>query len=283
MRKLEYKIDCDIVIKDYIKKNIGKKFYRYLKRVGYELYLNNDLVKEYYKAFTDDILTIKYNEDTILDTNYYQKELDIIYEEKDFMVLYKPKGLKTIPTGYNDFKSLYNMILYYYKENNINGTIHFINRLDKDTEGLLLVAKNKITANIFSKSLNNINREYLALVEGIVTNSGTISIGIKKEDGIKRVPSLDGKPSLTYFEVVKNYGDKTLLKLRLDTGRCHQIRVHMSYINHPIVGDPLYGSGDDLHLCSFHIKFINPTNNMPLEFVRYPRWYDYNEEQKSNN
>lgn len=278
MRELEYIIDKDIIIKEYIKNNISKKFYRYLKRVGYTIYLNGNIVKNYNVAHTSDILKIAYEEESTNDTNYYEKELDIVYECDDFFVLYKPKGLKSIPTGYNDFKSLYNMILYYYKCKGIKGTVHFINRLDKDTEGLLIVAKNKITANKLSNNLDSIKREYLAIVEGIIENDISIDIGIKQGEGIKREASIDGKDSFTYCHPLKYKNNTTLVQLRLESGRCHQIRVHMKYVGHPILGDPLYGTGDDLHLCSYRIKFINPVDNTNMEFMRYPEWRNIFEE-----
>ncbi len=278
MRTLEFEIKNEIIIKEFIKQNISKKFYRYLKRSNYTLFLNGKTTMSHFKAYSGDILRIEYVENNIEDTNYYPMDLDIIYEDDDFMVLYKPSGLKTIPTGYNDFKSLYNALLYYYKENNIKGTIHFINRLDKDTEGILLVAKNKITANIFSKDLNNIKRKYITQVTGIVCEDGKISLPIKKcDDSIKRIVSSDGKKSITNYKVLSHNNDSTFLEVSLETGRCHQIRVHMAYINHPIVGDVLYGSGNGLMLCSYCIKFKNPRNNKMMEFKRYPRWYS-NEE-----
>lgn len=273
MRRLEYNIIEDIIIKDFIKVNISKKFYRYLKRVGYKLYLNNKLVNNYDKAFVGDILLITYNEDNVIDEHYYKLDLDIIYECNDFLVIYKPSGLKTIPTGHNDFISLYNALLYYYKINNIKCTIHFINRLDKDTEGLLLVAKNKITANLFSKDLNNISRKYLSIVEGIISNDGYVNVAIKKGEGIKRIVDDSGKYSLTKYKVLKYLDNNTLLELELSTGRCHQIRVHMSFIGHPIVGDSLYGNGFNLYLCSYYIKLKNPFNNEILEFKKYPKWF----------
>ena len=226
-------------------------------------------IKNYDILHNGDILDIIYDDINKEDVSY-EYEIDIIYECKEYMIINKPSGLKTIPTGYNDFKSLYNAIIYYYSNNNMNNTIHFINRLDKDTEGLVLVCKDKYSANLFSKNLSNINRKYLAFVEGIITSSGIINKAISKTEGIKRKISDDGKESITKYNVIKNYDDKTLIELSLETGRCHQIRVHMSSIGHPVLGDSLYGNGNNLCLCSYYISFIDPFNGEYKEFSIEP-------------
>lgn len=275
MKKIKYEIKEDILIKDFIKNNISKKFYRYIKRNGYKLYRNDKEVLNYELVHNNDILTIEYKDSITTDNNLYEMDLDILYETDYLMVIYKPKGLKTIPTGYNDFKSLYNGILYYYKKNNIEKTIHFINRLDKDTEGLLLVAKDKLMANMLSKDLKNIDRYYYAYVEGILKNKkGIINSPIKKSDnGIKREVSFLGKEAITEYEVLKELDGNSILNIHLETGRCHQIRVHLSSIGHPIIGDNLYGLGNDLHLASYRIKFKDPVNNKMIDIIKNPGWW----------
>lgn len=273
MKKVEYEVDLRQPIKDFIKLNISKKFYRYIKRNGYYITLNDEVIEAYKMCEVGDKLTIFYNEEAICDDHLYEFDIDVLYECEEYMVIYKPKGLKTIPTGYNDFKSLYNAILYYYKKNNINKTIHFINRLDKDTEGILVVAKDKMSANYLSKHLDEVNRYYLAYVCGILDNKeGSINKPIKKGEGIKRIISEDGKEAITHYRVLKEVNDNSILELKLDTGRCHQIRVHLSSIDHPILGDPLYGDGDDLHLCSYKIEFSD-MNNKNISIIKYPSWY----------
>lgn len=272
MKKLTYEVQSDQLIKDFIKLNISKKFYRYIKRNGYYIILNGKKTEAYLECKKGDILDIFYNEGELKDDHAYDHPIEILYETKNYMILYKEKGLKTIPTGYNDFKSLYNAIIFYYQKNNINKTIHFINRLDKDTEGILLVAKDKITANRLSLNLDNIKRYYIAYVEGVFDNKeGVIDKPIKKGEGIKREVNTFGKEAITYYRVLKEKNDNTYLELSLKTGRCHQIRVHLSSINHPIVGDPLYGRGDDLHLCSYKIEFMD--NDNLIKIVKYPKWY----------
>lgn len=271
--RLEYKVDREISIKEYIVDAVSRKFFRHLKTLNVKYYVNGTEKRSHEILKNGDILEIIYDDDIIDDPNVYEMDIDILYQNDDFMIINKPKGLKSIPTGYNDFKSLYNAINYYFKKNNINQTIHFINRLDKDTEGILVVAKNKYMASILSANLDNINRYYLALVEGDIKDDGKIDMPISRESsGIKRMVDDSGKESITEYKVLKRYGDKTLLELHLLSGRCHQIRVHMSYIGHPIVGDPLYGNGDNLHLTSYKIEMVNPTNNELINISIDPSW-----------
>ena len=159
------------------------------------------------------------------------------------------------------------------KKNNIeDSTIHFINRLDKDTEGLLIVAKDKYSASILSKNLSNIKKCYKAICCGIIHSDGEIHTSIKKDVGIKRIVSDDGKPSITKYKVLKYIEDNTLLDIEIMTGRCHQIRVHLQSIGHPILGDPLYGEGDMLHLTSYKIEFNDPFNGEFIHFEIKP-WF----------
>lgn len=270
MKELKLEIAYDATLKEYIKDNISRKFARHLKNMNVLYFLNDIEVKNYCLVSKGDILKIVYEQDVSSDINYYDIPLDILYECEEYIIINKPSGLKTIPTGYNDFSSLYNALLLYYKKNNKQNTIHFINRLDKDTEGILIVAKDKYSALVLSKMLDNINRYYLALVEGVIEKDGTIEAPIKKDNNQKRVVDKDGKESITTYKVLKKYEDKTLLELKLYTGRCHQIRVHLSYIGHPIVGDVIYGSGCNLHLCSYKLNFIDPFSNKEMNFEIKP-------------
>ena len=272
--RLEYEIFEDIVIRDFILSNTSRKFKRFLKRINASYYINDLPAKNYQTLHKGDILIVEYD-DQIVDANHIvDMPLDILYEDDYYMVINKPRGLKTIPTGFNDFNSLYNGILSYYKKNNINKTIHIINRLDKDTEGLLLVCKDKYTALEMSKDIKAIKRLYLAYVEGELKGSGDINIPISITEGIKRKAGESGKESLTHYKALKYDGFKTLVELSLETGRTHQIRVHMKYLGHPIVGDPLYGSGEKLCLCSYKIEFVNFYTGEEIKREIKPTFYE---------
>lgn len=272
MKRIEYIVEYDSIIKDYIKEKESRKFLRHLKALDVEYKLNGNMVRSHIEIKKGDHLELIYKDDVIRDNNFYDYPLDIVYDCPEYMILNKPRGLKTIPTGYNDFKSLYNAILFYYKKNNISNTIHFINRLDKDTEGLLIVAKDKRSAHTMSSMLKEINKYYLALCEGIIDKDGIISAPIKRGVGIKREIGKDGKEAKTYYKVLKHIGNNTLLELKLDSGRCHQIRLHLSSIGHPIVGDVLYGIKGDLHLTSYKLEFKCPFSGKNISYSVKP-WF----------
>ncbi|QCZ48329.1 RNA pseudouridine synthase [Levilactobacillus brevis] len=174
--------------------------------------------------------------------------LEIVYEDADVLVVNKPQGMVVHPAPGHPNHTLVNALLYHSPLSQINGTLRpgIVHRIDKDTSGLLMVAKNDHAHQSLSAQLQaktNL-REYVAIVHG----------NIKEEDGVIRAPLgrspkdrkkqaivADGRPAVTHFRVLERYGTYTLIACRLETGRTHQIRVHMAYINHPVAGDPLYG------------------------------------------
>jgi 23S rRNA pseudouridine1911/1915/1917 synthase len=147
----------------------------------------------------------------------------------------------------------------YYKQNHIKSTIHLVNRLDKDTSGYLLVAKYRDIHHYFSKDINKVKRVYHAYVEGIV-DEGTIDLPILKvEKQMRRIIDEKGKPSITHYRLIKSYDDYSLVECVLQTGRTHQIRVHMAAIGHPLIGDSLYGGKEgEFYLDSVEISFTHP-------------------------
>lgn len=203
----------------------------------------------------------------------------IIYEDEDLIVIDKPANMTVHPSVKYFENSLENALTYYFLENNEDVVCHCINRLDKDTTGLMIVAKNRFSANILSKSLmkKEIKRKYLALVQGKFENKvGCINAPIEREnpDSIIRIVDFkNGKDAITNYEVL-NYNPKTdvsLVKLELLTGRTHQIRVHMKYLGHPLIGDELYNKTNKqlnrqaLH--SYYLSFQHPITNKPLTFT----------------
>lgn len=177
--------------------------------------------------------------------------LDIVYEDDVLLIVNKPKGMVVHPASGNYEHTLVNGLLYYCKDSlsDINGVIRpgIVHRIDKDTSGLLLVAKTNEAHTYFSDLLyrHDIDRIYYAVAEGDFHNkAGKVDapIGRHKTDRIKMaVDTRNGKKAVTHFEVLENFENHAFLKLQLETGRTHQIRVHMSYIGHPLVGDPVYG------------------------------------------
>ena len=177
-------------------------------------------------------------------------DLDIVYEDDYLMVINKPSGMVVHPANGHYSNTLVNALLYHTKYlSNNNGKIRpgIVHRIDKDTSGLLVVAKNDDVHEALAKQLKDktLSRIYIALVSGRINHdTGTIDapIGRDKQDRKKMtVTDENSKEAITHFKVLERYKNATLLELKLETGRTHQIRVHMAYINHPVVGDPVYG------------------------------------------
>lgn len=205
--------------------------------------------------------------------------LNIIFEDDSLLIINKPAGIPVHPSILHFDNSLSNGVAYYFQENNIKRKIRPVNRLDKDTSGIVVFAKNEYIQESLVKQMKSKKfvKEYFAILEGFLQkNFGTINAPISRKEGsiIEREVNQNGDISITHFEVIKRFSasnkNLSFVKFNLETGRTHQIRVHSKYINHPILGDSLYGSESDLisrqALHSFKISFIHPMTNELLEF-----------------
>ena len=208
--------------------------------------------------------------------------LEIVYEDKDIIVVNKPKGMVVHPANGNPDGTLVNAIMNICKDSlsGIGGEIRpgIVHRLDKDTSGLLIVAKNDLAHINMSKQIKDreVKKIYIALVKGNINeNEATINmpIGRSTKDRKKMAVRKDGKEAITHFKVLKRYGDYTLLKVKIDTGRTHQIRVHLAEIGHPVVGDMVFSKGKNefgvegqmLHAQSLEFKHPITGQEMHLE------------------
>lgn len=205
-------------------------------------------------------------------------DLDIVYEDDDVIVVNKANGVVVHPGAGNHSGTLVNGLLYHTKLSDINGEVRpgIVHRIDAYTTGLLMVAKNNRAHEILAEELaeKKTYRKYVALVWGVIeSDSGEIDapIGRSKNDRKKMAIRADGKEAITHFKVLKRYEKATLIELRLETGRTHQIRVHMNYIGHPVVNDPVYGNRklfDETGQC-LHAKelgFVHPTTGEYMQF-----------------
>jgi 23S rRNA pseudouridine1911/1915/1917 synthase len=209
-----------------------------------------------------------------------EMDLDIVYEDNDILVVNKPKGMVVHPAPGHVSGTLVNGLMAHCKDlSGINGVMRpgIVHRIDKDTSGLLVVAKNDAAHESLSRQLadKTCRREYLAIVHHPFSHTiGTVNapIGRDPKDRQKMaVTAKNSKEAVTHFEVLENFKDFSYLRLRLETGRTHQIRVHMAYIEHPVAGDPKYGprktidaNGQLLH--AYKLELIHPVTGEKMEF-----------------
>lgn len=247
--------------------------------------INQNSVNKKYKLSENDTINVKIPKPQELKVVAENIPLDIVYEDNDLLIVNKPKDMVVHPAPGNYSGTLVNALLYHCKNSlsGINGIIRpgIVHRIDKDTSGLLIVAKNDTSHKELAEQIKNhsFTREYEAVVYGnLKEDTGTINANIARHKTDRKkmavVPFL-GRNAVTHYTVLKRYGNFTHIKLKLETGRTHQIRVHMSYIGHPVVGDEVYANpknnpfkflkGQCLHAKT--IGFIHPTTKEYMEFT----------------
>lgn len=242
--------------------------------------VNGEEIKAKYKVREGDVIEIDVPEPEPLEVIPENLNLEIVYEDEDVLVVNKPKGMVVHPAPGHTTGTLVNGLMYHCKDlSGINGVLRpgIVHRIDKDTSGLLMVAKNDHAHHSLVEQLVNktVTRKYTALVHGhIAHDKGTIDAPIARDpkDRQKQAVVDNGKHAVTHFQVLERFGGiYTLVECILETGRTHQIRVHMNYIGYPLVGDPKYGpkktidfGGQVLH--AGVLGFVHPTSKEYLEF-----------------
>ena len=251
--------------------------------------VNSKAEKASYKVSENDEITLGDLPIKNLTLEAEEIPLDTVYEDDDLIAINKPKGLVVHPGAGVNNHTLANALKFYSDDlSSVNGEFRpgIVHRLDKDTAGLMVVAKND-TAHAFLASQladHTLGRKYIALVMGTISeNDGTIiaPIGRDVKNRLKMAVNLkNGKEAITHFTVIERFKGYTLVECSLETGRTHQIRVHMEYISHPVVGDPLYGKGnrtiynDGQLLFAYKISFIHPKTKKRMEFsVPLPEYF----------
>ena len=277
----------DKLVSELLKDHSRSEIQGYIEG-GYIL-INDKESKSSYKVRENDELIIKDFPKEEYNLEAEDIPLDIVYEDDDVIVINKPKGLVVHPGAGNKSGTMANALKFYSDNlSDINGDFRpgIVHRLDKDTAGLIVTAKND-KAHLFLQSQlqdHTLGRRYYALVVGVIPeNEGVIiaPIGRDKQNRQKMAVDLvNGKEAETHFKVMERFKSHTLVECSLKTGRTHQIRVHMTYINHPVEGDPIYGKGnrqvyDDGQLLFAHaIKFIHPKSKKEMEFsVPLPQYF----------
>ena len=260
--------------------------------------VNDKVVKASYSVKDNDIIYI--NLDDLEDTNITPEDipLDIVYEDDYLIVVNKPSGMVVHPAPGNYHGTLVNALMHHCNNlSSINGNVRpgIVHRIDADTSGLLLVAKNDIVHQDLAKQISekSVVRKYVCLVHGVILeDSATIDAPIGRDTANRKKMCVTGdnsKEAVTNIRVLERYKDSTLIECVLETGRTHQIRVHMAYINHPVVNDPVYGYnklddkdfGQMLH--AKEIGFVHPITHEFLDFKVEPpkKFYDILEKYKN--
>lgn len=276
---MEIKVkESDIRLDNYLSKALDESRSQITKQIkNKNVLVNGKTTKTGYILKNGDIIDVDFKKED-LNVLPEKMDLDIVYEDDDVIVVNKANGIVVHPAPGNYHGTLVNGLLHHTSLSDINGDIRpgIVHRIDAYTTGLLMIAKNNKAHEILSKELHDkkTKRKYIALVWGNIKNdTGTIDapIGRSIKDRKKMAINKDGKNAVTHFKVLKRYKDATLIELKLETGRTHQIRVHMDYINHPVVNDPVYGgkklideTGQCLH--AKMIGFTHPTTGKYMEF-----------------
>jgi RluA family pseudouridine synthase len=279
--KEEAGLELKIVLRSKLR--LSASMIRRLKR-GNGIFVNDLPVYTNYRVLEGDNIRISYAEASP-DIPAQKGELDIVYEDEWFIVLKKPRGVITHPSRSRYTGTILNFALYYVQQQG-GVTVHAVNRLDRDTSGLVLLAKSAYAKNLCTGV--PIEKTYLALVWGEPgEDRGTIDLPIKREKkmNMRRIVSSEGDRAVTKYEVVAKCGEYSLLRLKLETGRTHQIRVHCSTMGHPVLGDRLYGTEQSLELSdrlgveahmlhACRLSFCHPVTGGLLDIDCPPDWIE---------
>lgn len=283
---LEWTADAESAkdrIDKYVKAQMGEDTSRSQIQLWIEdgnLTVDGSPVKANYKIAAGDLIVLRIPEAEATEIVPEDIPLEVYYEDSDVIVVNKERGMVVHPAPGHASGTLVNALMYHCKDlSGINGELRpgIVHRIDKDTSGLLMAAKNdKAHASLAAQlKEHSVTRKYFALVHGnLAHDQGTVDAPIGRDPHDRKMYTVierNSKPAVTHFQVTERFGDYTLLELKLETGRTHQIRVHMKFIGHPLVGDPLYGrskgirmDGQALHAAV--LGFVHPLSGEYLEF-----------------
>jgi 23S rRNA pseudouridine1911/1915/1917 synthase len=282
--KLTVSDDGNARLDAWISANLPEHSRTYIQKLVEDgnITVNGRNVKTNYRTKQGDIISINIPEPVLPDITPENIPLDVVYEDNDVIVINKPKNMVVHPAAGNYTGTLVNALMEHCGSSlsDINGVIRpgIVHRIDKDTTGILVIAKNNRSHEALSElfKTHDINRIYRAVVDGVIReDSGTIDAPIGRHPTDRKKMSVNlknGRRAVTHFKVLERFSNATLIEVTLETGRTHQIRVHMSYIGHPVMGDTVYGrknqpddtDGQVLH--AGHLGFKHPSTGKMMEF-----------------
>ena len=267
-----------VKIRDYMKDelNLSGRFIRN-SAMGQRLMVNGKEVRLSYKLSEGEEIQVKVTKEENQDIQGENLNIQVVYEDDDLLIVNKPPFMVVHPTKSHPTGTLANGVIYHFRQNKDNSIVRLVSRLDRDTSGLIMIAKNQFSHMSLAKSMeqNLIEKSYLAIVHGhLKEKKGTINrpIGRPTNETIKRAVLEDGQESITHYKVIDEYQEGSLVQLLLETGRTHQIRVHLSHEGNPIYGESLYSEFNDEELIhrqalhAFRLKLPHPRSRQILEF-----------------
>ena len=277
---IEYEeLRLDQFLAEYFNEYSRSHFQKLIKEKN--VLVNGVEEKASYKVSVDDEITVKNIKPKEIDIVPEDIPLDILYEDSDLLIVNKPKGMVVHPAPGHQSGTLVNAIMFHCKDDlsGINGEIRpgIVHRIDRDTTGSLIICKNDYSHNFIAEQIkeHSANRIYRGIVVGNLTDDGLVDAPIGRDEKERKkmaINKVHGKEAVTHYRVLKNYDGYTYVEFKLETGRTHQIRVHMASIGHPLLGDEVYGKksskfkleGQTLH--AMKIGFIHPTTKEYMEF-----------------
>ena len=267
-------------IREYLKTELGLST-RLIRSasINKKIFVNDQVVKMNRVLNSGEVIKIDLEKEESQDIAPEKMDIDIVYEDEDILVVNKKPFMVVHPTKSYQSGTLANGVINYFMENKQNCIVRLVSRLDMNTSGLIIIAKNQFSHGMLSKEMteNKVEKRYLAIVHGIMKEKqGTIDKPIYKpegvENGTRRIVDERGQRSITHYKVIEEFHDASLVECKLETGRTHQIRVHLNHLGHPIYGDTLYGYGEEEEalikrqaLHAYGLNFKSPRIGKELE------------------